>query len=226
MPTGGELKYGTRTMPQGQIVLDLETQKTFDEVEGRPSPLEIKGEGQSRPSNSRGAGRNPAELGITVVGVYSYATDQYRPYLEEEIPELEQLLSNTTRVIGFNIKRFDFPVLQPYLKRIKVGEIPYLDLMEELEKVLGHRVSLQSLVTASLNASKSGSGLDAVRYYRNGEMEKLKKYCLDDVRLTKDLYEFGKRFGCVHYLTKDGSAKLTAKISWKDPAPPSNLSLF
>lgn len=192
-------------MPHRQIVLDLETQKTFDEV---------------------GGGRNLEALGVTVVGVYSYGTNEYRSYLESELGELEQLLSKASRVIGFNIKRFDFPVLQPYLKHIRAADLGYLDLLEDLEKTLGHRVSLQSVATATLNVGKSGSGLDAIRYFRAGEWEKLKKYCLDDVRLTKDVYEFGKRFGCVHYLSKDGSAKLTAKVSWKDPEPPQNLTLF
>lgn len=192
-------------MPQGQIVLDLETQKTFDEV---------------------GGGRNLEALGVTVVGVYSYGSGDYRAYIESEMGELEQLLSNSSRVIGFNIKRFDFPVLQPYLKHIKISEVASLDILEDLEKTLGHRVSLQSVASATLNVGKSGSGLDAIRYYRAGEWEKLKKYCLDDVRLTKDVYEFGKRFGYVHYLSKDGSTKLSARVSWKDPEPPSNLSLF
>lgn len=191
-------------MPQSQIVLDLETKKTFDEV----------------------GGRNFAELGVTVVGVFFYETGEYRTFMENEIGELEQLLSNASRVIGFNIKRFDFPVLQPYLKRINLAEIPYFDLMEDLEKILGHRLSLQSLATSTLNEGKSGHGLDAIQYYRNGEIEKLKRYCLDDVRLTKDLYEYGKKIGSVSYLSKDRLNKLTVNVSWQDPTPPANLSLF
>lgn len=191
-------------MPIGQIVLDLETKKTFDEV----------------------AGRNPAELEVTVVGTFFYETGDYKVFEEGEIPELEQVLAQATRVIGFNNRRFDFPVLQPYLKHLKLSEIPYLDLMEELEKVLGHRVSLNSLAKATLQAGKSGTGLDAIAFYRNGEMEKLKKYCLDDVRLTKEIYEFGKRFGHVYYQSKDGATRLEAKVGWKDPEPPPNLSLF
>lgn len=191
-------------MSHDQIVLDLETQKSFDEV----------------------GGRNFADLGVTVVGTFSYETGEYRAYMEDEIGELEKLISEATRIIGFNIKRFDFPVLQPYTKRLKLSELPYLDLMEELEKILGHRLSLQSLATATLNEGKSGSGLDAIRYFRDGEIEKLKKYCLDDVRLTKELYEYGKKFGSVSYLSKDRSNKLAVKVSWQDPPPPVNLSLF
>lgn len=191
-------------MPLRQVVLDLETQKIFDEV----------------------GGRNPADLGVSVAGVYFYENDEYICYEETRLPELELRLSKASRVIGFNIRRFDFPVLQPYLKHIDLGQMPHLDIMDDLEKTLGHRVSLQSVASATLGVGKSGSGLDAIHYYRSGDMEKLKKYCLDDVRLTKEIYEFGKKNGLVYYLSKDGSNRLTARVEWKDPAPPINLSLF
>lgn len=191
-------------MPQSQIVLDLETKRTFDEA----------------------GGRNPADLGVTVVGIYSYSTGEYRIFEEKEIPELEQILSQASRIIGFNIQRFDFPVLQPYLKRLNLIHLPYLDILEELEKILGHRVSLQSVAKATLNEGKSGSGLDAIEFYRRGEIEKLKKYCLDDVRLTKNIYEFGKKFGHLYYQSKDRTSRLKVEVQWKDPEPPANLSLF
>lgn len=191
-------------MPSDQIVLDLETKKTFDEV----------------------GGRNPSELGITVVGTYFYETDQYRVFEENEVPLLEGHLSRATRIIGFNTHRFDFLVLQPYLKRLRLSDLPSLDLLEELEKILGHRVSLQSVAKATLDTSKTGSGLDAIRFYRAGEMEKLKEYCQNDVKLTREVYEFARKFGHLYYLSKDGSARMKANISWQDPEPSKNLSLF
>ena len=192
-------------MSSSQIVLDLETQKTFDEV---------------------GGGRNTAELKISVVGVYFYKTDEFKTFEEQQIPELEQALSTAERIIGFNTHRFDFVVLQPYLKRLRLSQLPSLDLMAEIEQTLGHRVSLQNLAQPTLNEGKSGSGLDAIDFFRKGEMEKLKKYCLDDVRLTRDLYEFGKREGYLAYLSKDKASRLTVKVGWKDPSPEPNLSLF
>ncbi len=191
-------------MPQNQVVLDLETKKTFDEI----------------------GGRNPAELGVTVIGTYSYATGEYRAFWEHEMTELEQFLSKASRVIGFNIRRFDFPAPQPHLRHIRLNDLPALDLLEELEKILGHRVSLQSVAIATLNVGKSGSGLDAIQYYRTGDFEKLTKYCLDDVRITKDIFEFGKKWGTISYLSKDGRNKMSAKVTWRDPVVPANLSLF
>ena len=191
-------------MSSDQIVLDLETKKTFDEV----------------------GGRNMADLGVTVIGTYFYESDEYRVFEEGEIALLEEQLSRATRIIGFNTNRFDFVVLQPYLKRLNLSQLASLDLLEELEKILGHRVSLQSVAKATLDVSKSGSGLDAIRYYRSGEIEKLKQYCLNDVKLTREIYEFGKKFGHLYYLSKDGSTRMKVDTHWKDPVPPPNLSLF
>lgn len=188
-----------------QIVLDLETQKSFDEVGGRD---------------------HFAELGVSLVGIYDYAGEKYQAFLETEIPAVEERLSRALRIIGFNIRRFDFPVLQPYCKNLKLADLPMLDILEELEKILGHRVSLDSVAQATLGAGKSGSGLDAIRYYRSGDLDRLKKYCLDDVRLTKEIYEFGKKFGKVYFTSKQGGGRIEVAVQWKEPDPPANLSLF
>ncbi len=191
-------------MPHRQIVLDLETQKTFDEV----------------------GGRNFSELGVSVVGTYFYNDDSLKCFEEAEIGNLEEMLSSASRVIGFNIRKFDFPVLQPYCKRIDLKKIPLFDILENLEGLLGHRVSLQSVATATLGIGKSGSGLDAIRYFRAGDWDNLKRYCLDDVKITRDVYEYGKKNGVVYYMSRDGQQKLSVKVDWQDPAPPANLSLF
>ena len=191
-------------MPRDQIVLDLETKNSFDDV----------------------GSRNPAALGVSLVGVYFYERQEYRAFREEEFSLLEQSLSEATRIIGFNTHRFDFPALQPYMKRLKLADLVSFDILENLEKLLGHRVSLQNIATTTLNVGKSGSGLDAITYFRHGEWDKLTKYCLDDVRITKDVYEFGKKFGSVYYTSKDGRTKLQANVQWADPAPSANLTLF
>lgn len=188
-----------------QIVLDLETKRAFDEVGGRG---------------------HFAELGVSLVGIYLYRQEAFATYEEPELPHLEGVLSETDRVIGFNIRRFDFPVLQPYFKNLTLTQLPILDILEEIEKILGHRVSLDNVAWATLGEGKSGKGLDAIQYYRNGEIEKLKKYCLDDVRITKDVYEFGKKFQKIYCTNREGSRKIEIPVEWQDPKPAANLSLF
>lgn len=151
-----------------KIVLDLETQKSFDDVGGR--------------------GKNHL-LKVSVCGVYNYITDQYSIYEEHELPHLAPLLQSADQIIGFNIKQFDFEVLQPYLN-FNIFEVPYYDILQEIEKVIGHRIKLESVAQGSLGTGKSGNGLEALLYYKNGKMSELKKYCLDDVKITKAVYEY------------------------------------
>ena len=174
-----------------KIVLDLETQKTFEEVNGRQMHL----------------------LKISVVGVYHYTKDKYMTFEEKEICVLEEILKSADLVIGFNIKRFDFPVLEPYLS-IQARKLPALDIMEEITRVVGHRVSLNSVAQATLGMEKSGSGLEAVRLFREGRIEALKKYCLDDVRITKELYEYGQKHGQLSFTSKYGSRQRSVPVDW------------
>ncbi len=150
-----------------KIVLDLETQKSFDDVGGR--------------------GKNHL-LKISVCGIYDYTSDKYLIFEEHELPRMAPMLQAADQIIGYNIKQFDFEVLQPYLN-FNIFEIPYYDILEEIDKVLGHKIKLDAVAQATIGSGKSGNGLEALLYYKNGKMDLLKKYCLDDVRVTKEVYE-------------------------------------
>ena len=176
-----------------RIVLDLETQREFSEVEGR----------------------KPELLGVSLVGIYRYSTDTYEAYLESEIPTLAPLLQQAELLIGFNIKRFDLPVLSPYLK-FPIANLPVLDLLEEVVKGVGHRLSLDSLSTATLGRGKGGSGLDALKWYKEGKFDLIKEYCLKDVQLTKDIYEYGKQHGRLFATSRFNNEKIQVPVFWPD----------
>lgn len=176
-----------------QIVLDLETQHEFSEVGGRDYPHLLK---------------------VSLVGCYSYAEGAFLAFEEKDIPELEALLERTGLIIGFNTKYFDYQVLQPYLKKIDLKAIPACDIMEDVTNVLGHRLSLDSIAQATLGTQKSGHGLDAIRYFREGNMDALKKYCLDDVRITKDVFEYGKKNKKLLYTSKYRADVLSVPVNW------------
>jgi DEAD/DEAH box helicase domain-containing protein len=194
-------------MRNNYLVLDLETQKAFSDV-----------------------GREKLhKLLVSVVGIYDSLTGEYRAYEEKEIPLLEERLKTAELIVGFNHRRFDFPVLAPYLFT-SVDAFPLLDLMEEIEKVRGHRVGLQSVAQATLGVTKTGQGWDAIRLFEEGKMEELKQYCLNDVRLTKDIYEYGLREGRVYFISNRDWQKYEVPISWngagaekKAPAFPTSL---
>lgn len=149
------------------VVLDVETQRGFNEVDRKKLHL----------------------LKISVACAYDSKTDSYHAYEEKELMKLEELLRSADLVVGFNVRDFDLEVLAPYcLSSVKA--LPVLDLLVEFEKVRGHRISLQSVAQATLKSSKSGSGWDAIQMFKDGKIEELKKYCLDDVKITKEVYEY------------------------------------
>lgn len=160
-----------------KIVLDLETQKSFQEVGGR--------------------GKNHL-LKVSVCGIYDYSSGKYQVFEEGELAKLSPILQTADQIIGFNIKDFDFEVIKPYLN-FDIYQIPYLDLLTEIEKVLGHRIKLEDVAQATLGAGKSGDGLEAIRYFKTGRMDLLKKYCLDDVKVTKDVYDYALANGKLLY---------------------------
>ncbi|CAN5628509.1 hypothetical protein BH24DEI1_BH24DEI1_00570 [soil metagenome] len=175
-----------------ELVLDLETRRSFDEV---------------------GGAHNRAQLGVSVVGVYHYHGDRYACYREEAWGALAEELRAAERVIGFNLVGFDLPILALELGDW-VLELPTLDLMLEAQGALGHRVSLDSLAKATLGMSKLGSGLDALEYYRAGDWDRLERYCLEDVKLTKALYEHALKNG--HLLYQKGKRRLPVAMSFAE----------
>ncbi len=180
------------TEPGGRyMVLDLETQKGFHEVDRKKLHL----------------------LKVSVACVYDSKTGSYSAFEEKEMLKLEELLKQADLLIGFNIRDFDLEVLTPYLMT-PPKNFPLLDLMVEIEKVRGHRVSLQSVAQATLQTSKSGSGWDALQLYKDGKIEELKKYCLDDVKITKEIYEYGAEHGKIFFLSNRDYQTHEVRITW------------
>lgn len=155
-------------------------------------------------------------LGVSVVGVWSSANDRFRIFRESEMALLAPMLKNADRLVGFAVKKFDLPVLQPYLG-FDLKEIPVLDIFEDVTAKLGHRVSLASLAKATLKQDKLGHGLDAVAWYRSGNWEKLEEYCLRDVRLTRDLYFHGQKHGHLLFESFVDNKVVSVPVSWGMP---------
>ena len=159
-----------------KIVFDIETKDTFMQV----------------------GSNNPAALAISVVGVYDYETDTYTSYLEEEFPKLWTILDQADLLIGYNSDHFDIPLLGKYYTG-NIHDIDSLDLLKEIKGALGRRIGLGQVAQGTLNRGKIGKGLEAITWWKNGEIEKLKKYCLEDVKITKELYEYALKHGKLKY---------------------------
>ncbi len=140
---------------------------------------------------------NYAALKISVVGVYSYIEDRYYCYEENEMDRLAELFDDARRIVGFSMNRYDIPVLNNYFQRLKNGpklwEMERVDLLEEIEMATGARISLDRLAGANLGLNKTHHGSEAITLYRDGKMEELKEYCVNDVKLTKELYDLYRK---------------------------------
>lgn len=166
-----------------QVVLDVETKKTFDEV----------------------GGYFPDRLGISFVGAcvregYT-GKGEMLSFFEKDLPELFQLLEKADVLIGFNIDSFDMQTFVSYYTG-DVTALPTLDLMLRIKDSAGHRIGLDAVAKETLGIGKTGNGLDAIKYYNDKNWEALEKYCLQDVAVTRDIYDFGLNKGQVKFRNK------------------------
>lgn len=153
-----------------KLVLDIETQNSFQDIGGK-SNLNL--------------------LKISLVGAYWYGDNQYYTFLEDELDKLLPFLQAAKLVIGFNLNGFDYPILQSYLKSFNFSGLKTLDILDETQRYLGYKIKLQNIARGTLKLGKSGTGLDAIEFWQQGRLEELKKYCLQDVEVTKNIYEYG-----------------------------------
>lgn len=138
---------------------------------------------------------NHAALKISTVGVYSYLYDRYFSFEESEMEKLAEMMRGARTLVGFSINRYDVPVLANYFQKL-VNELSFdiwakerVDLLEEIEMATGERVSLSRLAEANLGVAKEHHGSEAITLYNEGRMDELKEYCLNDVKLTKEIYD-------------------------------------
>ncbi|KKU82341.1 MAG: DEAD/DEAH box helicase [Parcubacteria group bacterium GW2011_GWA2_47_8] len=164
-------------MASKKLFLDVETQKSFRDVGGR---------------------RNMNDLKVSVAGAYADWLDEYLTFEEDQLSGLERIIKEADQIIGFNILGFDYLVLQPYFET-QLSALDTFDILQHVERFLGYRLSLNHLAKHTLGKEKSGHGLEAIELYARGEMNKLKNYVLDDVRLTYELYKYGIDSGYLAY---------------------------
>jgi hypothetical protein len=182
-----------------RITFDIETKNIFQDV----------------------GSNDPADLDISVVCIHDSAKgdgpESYSSYFEADFPKLWPILEQADILITWNGDHFDIPLLNKYYPG-DLDNIKSVDLMREVQKTLGRRLKLDTVGEATLGRNKSGHGLDAIEWWRNGELDKLVKYCIEDVRLTKELYDFALANKKLMY--KDQGALKDVKLDtsgWETP---------
>ena len=138
------------------------------------------------------------EQELTVVAIHDSETDSYSSYFKEELPKLWPIFERADMLIGFNSDSFDIPLLNRYYPG-DLSHLRSLDLLTEVQKVLGRRIRLQSLAEATLGRGKAGDGLKAGEWWKEGKRDEVAKYCIEDVRITRELYEYAMKNGVLKY---------------------------
>lgn len=172
-------------------VFDLETQRSAQEVGGWHRADLMK---------------------VSCAVLYDSREQVYHEYLEKDMPRFIEHLRQYDCVVGFNIKRFDYKVLSGY-SDFDFEKLPTLDLLAEIHKQLGYRLSLDHLAKVTLGSKKSADGLQALRWWKQGKLREIIDYCRQDVRITWEIYCFGNENGYLLFQNKAGNT-VRVPVSW------------
>ena len=193
MPFVNEPEKDIETKKQPRILyLDLETQKTAQEV---------------------GGWQNTHLMRISVAVLFDSIDNSFKTYTEEETSTLLSYLKKADLVVGFNIRKFDYSVLGAYTNW-DLKELPTFDILEDVHRRLGFRLSLDHLASETLGRGKSAQGLQAVEWFRQGDMKKLEEYCRQDVIVTRDLFLYGIENRYLIYKKKRSDTRVTLQVDW------------
>jgi DEAD/DEAH box helicase domain-containing protein len=173
------------------VYFDLETQKSAEEV---------------------GGWNHCSRMGMSIGVTYSTARGEYTIYAEKQVDDLLRELQRADLVVGFNNLRFDYEVLHGYTS-FDLSQLPTLDMLVELQAVLNHRLSLDSIATATLGVEKTAEGLQAIRWYNEGRLAEIAEYCCFDVKITKLVHEYGRQHKQLFYQNRFGK-KLSVTVNW------------
>lgn len=176
------------------IVFDLETQNIFSDV------------------NSN----DPVDLDISVATFYESSTDKYTTVTIDELDTIWPLIERADALVGYNSNHFDIPLLNKYYPG-DLTQIKSIDLLEYIKESLGRRLRLDDVAKATIGAKKSADGLAAVRWWREGKIDEIKKYCEQDVKVTKKVFDYAMEHG--HIKFKNGYRKQDVPIntsSWTE----------
>ncbi len=184
------------------IVFDTETKNIFTDV----------------------ASNDPAALDLSVVCIWDSKTDTYSSYFEEDLPKLWPIIESADALVGFNSDHFDIPLLNKYYPN-DLTKIYSIDIMKAVKESLGRRIKLDSIAEATLGTKKIGHGLDAIVWWRNKELDKLVKYCIEDVKITKDVYEYALKHKELKFIDKITGAIRSIPIDTSKWKPKKNESL-
>ena len=165
-----------------------------------------------------------SNLEITVVGTHDSETNEMKGFFKEDFPQMWKLFESADILVSYNGDHFDIPILNKYYAG-DLTKIKSVDLLKEVRSVLGRRLKLQSIAEATLGRGKSSDGLEAMDWWAQGKKDEVMKYCLDDVKLTNELYEYARKNGSLKYKDYEGIREIKLDTSEWEALPGGGASL-
>ncbi len=153
-----------------------------------------------------------SNLEITVVGTHNSETGELKGFFQEDFPAMWKLFESADILVGYNSDHFDIPILNRYYAG-DLTKIKSVDLLKEVRAVLGRRLKLQSIAEATLGRGKISDGLEAMDWWAQGKKDKVMEYCLEDVRITNDIYEYARKNGSLKYKDYEGKREIKLDTS-------------
>ena len=178
-----------------KIVFDIETKETFADIQSDDF----------------------TNFNISVLSLWDSETDKYYSFQEEQFDEMWSFFKKADLIITFNGEHFDLPILQKYTD-FDLGSIRHIDILKEIQKSIGKKIGLDAVASATLGTTKSANGLQAVAWWNSGEIDKIIKYCEQDVKVTKDVYEYALNNQKLYFIDRKTGQKTEINLdtsSWE-----------
>ena len=189
-----------------KIIFDIETKNTFEDVQSNDA----------------------VDLDISVVCLYDSETEKYYSFLEDQLEDMWPHFRDADMLVTYNGNHFDIPLLQKYAP-MDLSVTHHVDLFEKMREVTNKKLPLNGIAETTLGISKSGHGLDAIAWWNAGEIQKIIDYCIQDVKVTKDVYDYAFQYGELKYMDRATKKEVTAKLDtskWETKEEPSQGGLF
>lgn len=163
-----------------------------------------------------------AGMGISVIGAYDYAEARYRVFCADNFVEFLELCAARAPLVSFNGIGFDDKVINAYAataihSSVAMPREPFrYDLLAEIWRAAGldptfggnsHAgYGLDATCEVNFGIRKSGNGAHAPIAWQQGRVGEVIDYCLNDIRITKRLFDHAVVLGEPIVLAKTGAS--------------------
>jgi len=151
-----------------------------------------------------------ANMGISVIGVYDFVEDRFRVFCKDNFAEFFTLCASRTTLISFNGVGFDNKVIRciahDHAQLFGLGDsfVMQYDVLREIWLCMRLNpdkfywkthggVGLDAMCEANGLGGKTGNGALAPVHWQQGKIGSVIDYCLQDVKLTRDLFLLSQR---------------------------------